>query len=241
VVENVERKLTEGIPPKEAAYQTMDEVGTALISIALVLAAVFVPTAFISGITGQFYQQFALTITAATLISCVVSLTLSPALAALILRPHAEHHDCSAIPWWKKPFLRFANGFNRGFGWLENRYGRLTFRVIRKPLPALMVYAALIGLPCGASMQPRPASSRQDQGYFIGVVQLPPGSSLDRTDAVVRNVWDIAKGVPGITNGAAFVGLDGATSPTHPMPAQSSSRWRISTSAVKRGSRPTPF
>jgi HAE1 family hydrophobic/amphiphilic exporter-1 len=95
VVENVERKLTEGIPPKEAAYQTMDEVGTALISIALVLAAVFVPTAFISGITGQFYQQFALTITSATVISCIVSLTLSPALAAMILRPHAEHHDCT--------------------------------------------------------------------------------------------------------------------------------------------------
>jgi hydrophobe/amphiphile efflux-1 (HAE1) family protein len=212
VVENVERKLSEGIPPKEAAYQTMDEVGTALISIALVLAAVFVPTAFISGISGQFYQQFALTITAATLISCLVSLTLSPALAALILRPHAEHHDCSKIPWWQVPLKRFANGFNRGFAWLEQKYGKTTCRVIRKPLPALMVYAALIGLTVWRfEATPSGFIPAQDQGYFIGVVQLPPGSSLERTDAVIRQVWDIAKDVPGVINGAAFTGLDGAT------------------------------
>ncbi len=212
VVENVERKLSEGMAPREAAYQTMDEVGTALISIALVLAAVFVPTAFITGISGQFYQQFALTITAATLISCLVSLTLSPALAALILRPHAEHHDCTRVPWWQLPFKRFANGFNRGFAWLSERYGRLTFRLVRKPLPALAVYAVLIGFTFWRfEATPTGFIPAQDQGYFIGVVQLPPGSSLERTDAVVRKVWDIAKTTDGVVNGAAFTGLDGAT------------------------------
>jgi HAE1 family hydrophobic/amphiphilic exporter-1 len=212
VVENVERKLSEGMSPREAAYQTMDEVGTALISIALVLAAVFVPTAFITGISGQFYQQFALTITAATLISCLVSLTLSPALAALILRPHAEHHDCAKVPWWQLPFKRFANGFNRGFAWLADRYGNLTCRLVRKPLPALAVYAVLIGFTFWRfEATPTGFIPAQDQGYFIGVVQLPPGSSLERTDAVVRKVWDIAKTTEGVTNGAAFTGLDGAT------------------------------
>jgi HAE1 family hydrophobic/amphiphilic exporter-1 len=212
VVENVERKLTEGIAPRDAAYQTMDEVGTALISIALVLAAVFVPTAFISGISGQFYRQFALTITAATLISCLVSLTLSPALAALILKPHVEHYDCSRIPIWKRPLLRFANGFNRGFHWISERYGRLTCRTVKRPARALIIYALLIGFTFWRfQVTPTGFIPAQDQGYFIGVVQLPPGSSLERTDAVVKRVDEIARSVPGVLHGAAFAGLDGAT------------------------------
>jgi HAE1 family hydrophobic/amphiphilic exporter-1 len=212
VVENVERKLGEGMEPKQAAYETMQEVGTALISIALVLSAVFVPTAFITGIAGQFYQQFALTITAATIISCIVSLTLSPALAALILQPHKEVHDCSRIPKWQLPFLKFANGFNRSFNALSNRYGGLTGRLVKRPLPVFAVYGALIAFTIWRfDATPTGFIPAQDQGYFIGVVQLPPGSSLERTDAVVKKVSDIALSTKGVKNGAAFVGLDGAT------------------------------
>jgi HAE1 family hydrophobic/amphiphilic exporter-1 len=212
VVENVERKLSEGMNPKEAAHQTMDEVGTALISIALVLCAVFVPTAFISGISGQFYQQFALTIAAATLISALVSLTLSPALAALILRPHAEHHDCTKVPWWQVPFKRFANGFNRGFDKMSRGYGGLTGRLVRRAPLVLAVYAVLIGVTVWRFQEtPTGFIPSQDQGYFIGVVQLPPGSTLERTDAVVKKVSEIALSTKGVKHGAAFVGLDGAT------------------------------
>ncbi len=117
VVENVERNLEAGMSPKEAAYKTMDEVGGALIAIALVLVAVFVPTAFITGISGQFYKQFALTIASATVISLVVSLTLSPAMAALVLRPKPEHPPRET--GWKRPFQAFGERFNAGFNWLS--------------------------------------------------------------------------------------------------------------------------
>lgn len=209
VVENVERKLSQGLTPKEAAYRTMDEVGTALISIAVVLAAVFIPTAFISGITGQFYRQFALTIAVATVISLVVSLTLSPALSALILKPHEAHE---AAPTRRQIFRRFATWFNRSFDRLSERYGQLTARLVRRSALVLAIYAVLIGATLWRfNATPSGFIPAQDQGYFIGVVQLPPGSTLERTDAVVRRASQIAIDTPGVSQAAAFVGLDGAT------------------------------
>ena len=211
VIENIERLMEEeGLSPKEAAHKTMDEVSGALIAIALVLIGVFVPTMFIPGISGQFYQQFALTISSATAISAFVSLTLSPALSALILKPRshapAERQGLRALPG------RFARGFNSGFTWLADRYGRATSRVVRMLAMVGLVYLALIAV-AGWRFYATPTGfiPAQDQGYLIGVVQLPPGSSLQRTDAVMHQAIDIALKNPAIRNVAGFVGLDGAT------------------------------
>ena len=122
VVENVERNIAGGLSPREAAHKTMEEVGSALIAIALVLCAVFVPTAFITGISGQFYRQFALTIAGATVISLIVSLTLSPAMCALLLKPHKRREEDR---WWERPIHGFFRLFNRGFNGLAGGYGWL--------------------------------------------------------------------------------------------------------------------
>ncbi len=210
VVENVERRLAEGLSPREAAYRTMDEVGGALIAIALVLVAVFVPTAFITGISGQFYRQFALTIASATVISCMVSLTLSPAMAALVLRPHAEHPP--EPRGWRRPFQIFAQRFNSGFSRLSERYAGVTTRTVRRGPLMLAVYAVLLGLTVWRfAATPSGFIPAQDQGYFIAVVQLPPGSSLARTDALVKRVVDEALATHGVKHAAAFAGLDGTT------------------------------
>ncbi len=208
VIENVERNLREGLSPREAAHKTMDEVGGALVSIALVLAAVFVPAAFLEGITGQFYRQFALTIAVATLISAFVSLTLSPALAALLLKPH----DPEAKPApWQRPLNAFFGAFNRGFTAAENAYGSLVSRLIRVGGIALVIYAGLIILT-GVQFQRTPTGfiPAQDQGYFIVVMRLPPGASLARTDAVVREAVTIIEDIEGVSNAVAFAGFDGA-------------------------------
>ena len=210
VVENVERNLAAGMTPKEAAYKTMEEVGGALIAIALVLTAVFVPTAFITGISGQFYRQFALTIASATLISCLVSLTLSPAMAALLLRPHPAHPPQPR--GWRAPFQRFGAWFNRAFERLSARYGRLTGHTVRRVALMLAIYAVLLLFTVWRfAATPTGFIPAQDQGYFIAVVQLPPGSSLARTDAIVRRVADEALDTKGVIHAAAFAGLDGAT------------------------------
>ncbi|HEX7855796.1 MAG TPA: multidrug efflux RND transporter permease subunit [Sphingobium sp.] len=212
VIENVERLMEEeGLSPREAAHKTMDEVSGALIAIALVLVGVFLPTAFIPGISGQFYQQFAITISSATLISAFVSLTLSPALAALILRPRAHHYDAVPQGWrgWPK---RFANGFNSGFDWLSERYGRATAKLVRMLAMVGIVYLLLIAL-AGWRFWATPTGfiPPQDQGYLIGAVQLPPGSSLARTDAVMHEAIQKALKTPGVFNAAGFAGLDGAS------------------------------
>ena len=210
VVENVERRLAEGMSPRQAAYATMDEVGGALIAIALVLVAVFVPTAFISGISGQFYRQFALTIASATVISCLVSLTLSPAMAALVLRRHPDHSE--PAKGWRRPFQVFAERFNSGFARLSDRYGKLSALTVRRGLLMLAVYAVLLVFTVwrfGAT--PTGFIPAQDQGYFIAVVQLPPGSSLARTDAAVKTVANAALDTKGVIHAAAFAGLDGTT------------------------------
>ncbi len=188
VVENVERNMREGLSPRAAAHETMDEVGGALVAIALVLSAVFIPAAFITGITGQFFRQFAVTIASATIISCIVSLTLSPALCALLFKPHDEHAGASRffIARWIAAFFR---AFNTGFERLSNGYGRWTGLFVRRSLIFLGLYAVLIALTGWQFVRaPTGFIPAQDQGYLITVIQLPPGASLDRTDAVVRKV-----------------------------------------------------
>ncbi|MGL5447603.1 MAG: efflux RND transporter permease subunit [Rhabdaerophilum sp.] len=213
VVENVERYLRQGFSPKEAAHKTMDEVGGALVAIALVLCAVFIPTTFITGLQGSFYQQFAVTIAASTAISAFVSLTLSPALAAMLLKPHDPHHKPKGVMGFlTAPIRGFFSVFNRGFDWLSNAYGGLTKRVIRFGAMMLFVYGGLIGLTyMQLSAVPTGLIPQLDRGYFIAAFQLPPGSSLERTDAVIRRASDILQSRPGVKDSVAFVGLDGAT------------------------------
>src|SRR5882762_8071733 len=212
VVENVERYLREGMNPRDAAHKTMDEVGGALIAIALVLCAVFIPSAFITGISGAFYRQFALTIAASTIISCLVSLTLSPALAALFLRRH--DHEVKPGFWTtvSRPFNAFFAGFNKWFGKLSNGYAQSTRRVLRVSGLMLVIYAGLIGLTYFQfSRTPSGFIPPLDRAYFITVVTLPPGSSLERTDAVIRKASDILLSRPGVAHTVTFAGFDGAT------------------------------
>src|SRR5690606_27818405 len=176
VVENVERYLRQGLTPKEAAYRSMQEVSGALIAIGLVLTAVFVPTAFVPGIPGIFYRQFAVTIASAALISLLVSLTLSPALAALLLKPH-EPGQVDRGPRLLRPVRIAAARFNAGFDWRSDRCGRLTAQLVRKAGLMLLLYAGLLGLT-GWQLASSPTGfiPQQDQGVLIGVVQLPPGA-----------------------------------------------------------------
>ncbi|WP_073978623.1 efflux RND transporter permease subunit, partial [Erythrobacter donghaensis] len=212
VVENVERVMEEeGLPPREAAHRTMDEVSGALIAIALVLIGVFLPTAFIPGISGQFYRQFALTIMSATAISAFVSLTLSPALAALLLKPKA-HRETPPAPGWRGWGTRFARGFNRAFNGLSDRYGRFTARAVRALAVIGIAYAALIGLTAWRFAEtPTGFIPAQDQGYLIAVLQMPPGTSLERTTEALEQAQKIALANPATANTVAFGGFDGAT------------------------------
>ncbi|MFO1070066.1 MAG: multidrug efflux RND transporter permease subunit [Geminicoccaceae bacterium] len=207
VVENVERNIAAGLSPREAAHRTMDEVGSALVAIALVLAAVFIPAAFVPGISGEFFRQFAVTIAAATAISCIVSLTLSPALAALVLKPHADH--AARGPLLLRPLTAFFRGFNRAFDGLANGYGRLTGALVRRTAIVLVLYAGLVGLT-GWQLAKAPTGfiPDQDQSYLVTVIQLPPGAALARSDAVVRKLIDVGLKVPGVAHAVAFAGLD---------------------------------
>ena len=212
VVENVERYLREGMSPRDAAHKTMDEVGGALVAIALVLCAVFIPTAFITGISGEFYRQFAITIAASTIISAMVSLTLSPALAALLLRPHG--HDPRS--GWRRtlslPFDRFFAGFNRGFARLSSGYAGLTRRVLRVSAIMLVIYGGLIGLTYFQfARTPSGFIPPLDRAYFITAISLPPGASLERTDRVVRRASEMLLSRPGVAHAVTFAGFDGAT------------------------------
>jgi HAE1 family hydrophobic/amphiphilic exporter-1 len=172
VVENVERNLRLGLSPREAAHRTMDEVGGALVAIALVLSAVFIPSAFIPGISGQFFRQFAATIASATIISCFVSLTLSPALCALLFKPHKEQPASGSL--LVRPVRAFFRGFNRGFEWLSAGYAALTMRFIRIAVLMLVIYAGLIALTGWQfSRAPTGFIPEQDQGYLITVLGAP--------------------------------------------------------------------
>ncbi len=209
VVENVERNIAQGLAPKDAAHRTMDEVGGALVAIALVLAAVFVPTAFIPGISGQFYRQFALTVAVSTLISAFNSLTLSPALAGLLLKPHTHERS-------RNPLARggrwAADTFNAGFDAMAHGYSRAVGGIVRRKLLVLPVYVGLVaGTLWIANAVPRGFIPTLDQGYAIVVVQLPDGSSLSRTDAVVQRASRIMQETPGVQDAVAFAGFSGAT------------------------------
>ena len=212
VVENVERNIRLGMSPREAAHRTMDEVGGALIAIALTLSAVFIPSAFISGISGQFFRQFAVTIASSTVISCLISLTLSPALCALLFKPHLAEGPETRRALVARPVLAFFRGFNHAFEWLSDRYGRMTARLVRVGFSVLAVYAGLIGLTAFQfNRAPTGFIPDQDLGYFITVIALPPGSSLERTDAVVRRATAAILSTPGVKHAVAFAGFDGAT------------------------------
>ena len=212
VVENVERHLQLGISRREAALKTMEEVGGALVSIALVLCAVFVPTAFLGGISGQFFQQFAVTIAVATAISCFCSLTLSPALASRILTPHEEKRPPARWNIVARGWDSFTALFNRIFDRLAHGYAAAADFVIRHTVVMLVIYLALTGsagwLLATTSQGFIPA---QDRGYVINSAQLPGAASLARTTAVVREIERIALDTPGIVRFGAFAGFSGAT------------------------------
>ncbi|WP_108661355.1 efflux RND transporter permease subunit [Acuticoccus kandeliae] len=212
VVENVERNIEEGLDPLAASHRTMNEVGSAVLAITLVLIAVFVPTAFIPGISGQFYQQFAVTIAAATAISGINSLTLSPALAALFLKARGEHREPKGIG---RVGAALAGGFNRGFDALARGYAAVVrFLVSRTFTLAAMVlaFAALLGATYWLlTTTPQGFIPEQDQGYAIVVLKLPDGASLSRTDEVTRKASEIIMATPGVKNAVAFAGFSGAT------------------------------
>ena len=223
VVENVERFLAEGLSPREAAVRTMDEVGGALISIALVLASVFVPTMFLEGISGQFFRQFAVVISVATLISAFNSLTLSPALAGLLLRAEGYEHRPGRFAPLRTlgqrvagPLRFAADRFNRGFARLSDRYGRLTRRVVeRHRRPALIGYAVLLAATVAAFMHvPRGFVPAADQGYLIVTAQLPSGASLARSDRTIAEIARIARAIPGVQYAHMFTGFAAATGTT---------------------------
>jgi len=209
VVENVERNLEHGMSPREASHKSMDEVSAALVAIVLVLCAVFVPTTFLTGITGEFYRQFAVTISAATIISLILSLTLSPALAALLLRPKAEEAPASG---WRRVVWRAGNWFNRNFDRLGDWYARITQRFATAPKRMFLVYAGLV-LATGAIFTSTPAGfiPAQDQGYALAAIQLPAGSSIEETDRVLKKAVKKLLEVPGTEAAVMFSGFDGAS------------------------------
>ncbi|HEV7690947.1 MAG TPA: multidrug efflux RND transporter permease subunit [Hyphomonadaceae bacterium] len=209
VVENVERNIERGLSPKEAARVSMDEVGGALIAISLVLTAVFIPVAMIGGLAGQFYQQFAITIASATLISCFVSLTLSPALAAVMLKPHGERKPAIAI---LRPLYWFFERFNAGFAWLSAKYGAFTTRAVRMGLVVLVIYGGMLVLTGGMFAGARKGFiPEMDRGYGFVAMQLPQGSSVERTRAVLLDVQSRVAKVDGVLAMAGFVGLSAPT------------------------------
>ena len=207
VVENVERNIESGLNARDATLKAMGEVSGPIIAIALVLCAVFVPLAFVPGLTGQFYKQFAVTIAISTVISAFNSLTLSPAMSALLLQPHNAPKD-RLTRFIDGLFGRFFTAFNRFFGRSSAAYGQRVTRVVKHKSAALLVYTLLLAF-AGFVFSKIPAGfvPAPDKQYLIGIAQLPAGASIDRTDAVIRKMSDIALNVPGIVNSVAFPGL----------------------------------
>ncbi|WP_049623164.1 efflux RND transporter permease subunit [Frateuria defendens] len=219
VVENVERHLALGASPREATLLTMKEVGGALFAITLVLCAVFVPTAFIPGISGQFFKQFAVTIAVSTAISFFASVTLGPALSAKILKAHEQGGHGHGGPV-RRAVQRLAGGFNRGFERLSDGYGNLVRRVVRF-IPAMLVaYVVLIAATVYLmASTPKGFIPAQDRGYVVVLIAMPDGSTLERTSAVARKVEDIALGVPGVARVPVFSGVSAATGTNSPSSA----------------------
>ncbi|CUI03204.1 efflux RND transporter permease subunit [Massilia sp. P8910] len=207
VVENVERNIQEGLSPRDATVQAMKEVSGPIIAIALVLCAVFVPIAFVAGLSGQFYRQFALTIAISTVISAFSSLTLSPALAAALLKPHHAPKD-GLTRVMDKLFGGFFAWFNRFFGRASTRYEGGVNVVLKRKGISLVVYAVLaVAAVFMFKAVPSGFVPAQDKQYLVGFAQLPDAASLDRTDTVIRKMSEIAAGVPGVESSVAFPGL----------------------------------
>jgi multidrug efflux pump len=207
VVENVERSIENGLKPRAAAIKAMEEVTGPIIAIALVLCAVFIPIAFISGLTGQFYRQFALTIAFSSLISAFNSLTLSPALAALLLKSHDAPKD-TLSRWMDKIFGRPFAAFNRFFRKSSDRYSSNVGKVLGRRSMAFGVYLALLGITYfGFHIVPSGFVPVQDKQYLISFAQLPDGSTLEQTEKVIRQMSDILLKEPGVQNAIAFPGL----------------------------------
>ena len=207
VVENVERNIQNGLKPLAATQQAMTEVTGPIVATALVLCAVFIPTAFISGLSGQFYKQFAVTIAISTVISAINSLTLSPALSALLLKGHGDKRDIltklidGLFGWFFRPFNRF-------FEWSSNMYVGIVKRIIRFSAIALIIYGGLVWATWkGFEIVPEGFVPGQDKQYLVGFAQLPEGASLDRTDDVMRRMSKIAMEHPGVKDAIAFPGL----------------------------------
>ncbi|CCM76146.1 efflux RND transporter permease subunit [Rhizobium mesoamericanum] len=207
VVENVERNIENGLSPRAATYKAMKEVSGPIIAIALVLVAVFVPLAFISGLSGQFYRQFALTIAISTVISAFNSLTLSPALASLLLQDHHAKRDwltraMDAIFGW------FFRGFNKAFGAGSRGYGKGVGGLLSRKSVVMLVYVVLAGATYGLfNAVPGGFVPAQDKQYLIGFAQLPDAASLDRTEDVIKRMSEIAMAEPGVAHAIAFPGL----------------------------------
>jgi multidrug efflux pump len=207
VVENVERNIAGGLGPRAATVQAMKEVSGPIVAIALVLCAVFVPIAFVAGLTGQFYRQFALTIAISTVISAFCSLTLAPALSAALLRPH--HAPPDALSRGMDRVLgRFFHWFNAFFNRSSHRYEGGVKGVLARKSASLGVYLLLVaGAVLMFKVVPAGFVPSQDKGYLVGFAQLPEAASLDRTEAVIRRMASTALGVPGARNTVAFPGL----------------------------------
>ncbi|MCK3853776.1 efflux RND transporter permease subunit [Pseudomonas sp. W2Jun17] len=207
VVENVERHIENGEEPTEAARKAMGEVTGPIIAITSVLAAVFIPTAFLSGLQGEFYRQFALTIAISTILSAVNSLTLSPALAGLLLRPRsaAVAHDPRSL---RGRAAHWVQVLSRPFQRAPQAYGNSVRKVVGRRGVALVAYSALLALTWfGFNAVPAGFVPMQDKYYLVGIAQLPNSASLDRTDAVVRQMSKIALDEPGVESVVAFPGL----------------------------------
>lgn len=209
VVENVERHMALGERPIDAARKAMDEVTGPILAITSVLAAVFIPSAFLSGLQGEFYRQFALTIAISTVLSAINSLTLSPALAAMLLRPH---HEAARADWLTRVIDRALGGFfrrfNRFFDQASQAYVVAVRRAVRGSAIVLLLYAGFTGLTwLGFNQVPNGFVPAQDKYFLVGIAQLPSGASLDRTEAVVKQMSEIALAEPGVESVVAFPGL----------------------------------
>lgn len=207
VVENIERWIEKGLSPRDAAFKAMDEVTPAVIAIAFGLSAVFIPVAFMGGITGQFYRQFALTISFSTLLSAFNSLTLSPALSAMILKPKEESKD-----WLSRLINSILGGFfrrfNTAFEWTNHRYSSILRRVVRWSSVSLVVYLLLVGCAyLGFRTVPTGFIPTQDQGYLLVNVQMPDASSINRTQATMTRLSEMALKQPGVSGMFAVAGL----------------------------------